>query len=105
MRISEGPHLTRHVMLQCGLTGAGAGASLVLLPHEVLTATARSKPAPDFTVGHHEPTRRELTGAHLEVEGAVPSSLSGRCLRNGHNRSRSAGIRSHAVCRTGRTPF
>ena len=78
----------RRSVIRAALAVAGAGASGALIPDRLLAAAASTstrKPAPDFTVGHYQPTLRELSASSLEVEGSIPSSLSGRYFRNGHN--------------------
>lgn len=74
----------RRWVLQAGLMIAGGGALAGLDPGRALAAAA-AKARPDYTVGHYRPTLKEMTVSKLQVEGAIPPSLSGRYFRNGHN--------------------
>jgi len=47
--------------------------------------TPRFERPPVFIKGFYEPVRQESTFTSLAVSGAIPASLNGRYVRNGHN--------------------
>ena len=86
--VSNSLELDRRSFLSLAL---GTGAALIVPPVFGASAVAefsgtpRFERPPVFVKGFYEPVAAEWTFTNLAVQGAIPRSLNGRYLRNGHN--------------------
>jgi len=83
-------HNRREVLRLASGLAAGAVASSMLTFEALATSGAGSDGAapgemPVFLRGHFRPVTEENTATTLTVRGSIPSALSGRYFRNGHN--------------------
>lgn len=73
--------LTRRELIVTGAAALAAAAWAASTQAE----QRPGKPAPDFVQGHYRQQLSELTLDQLDVTGAIPSTISGVYMRNGHN--------------------
>lgn len=65
--------------------GLGAGFAAAAAFPGLVQARPSTSSTPYFVTNHYRPTQREVTATTLDVQGTIPSSISGVYVRNGHN--------------------
>lgn len=75
----------RDILRMAGGLAASAVATSMSTFAALASGPGNSGSVPSFLSGHFRPVNTESTAFSLPVRGAIPSVLSGRYFRNGHN--------------------
>lgn len=76
---------TRRDILRMASGLAASAVATSITTFEALAKGDTAAGTPSFLSGHFRPVTEETTALTLPVRGAIPTALSGRYLRNGHN--------------------
>ncbi len=77
--------LNRRDILRMASGLAASAVATSITTFESLAKGVGAAGIPTFLSGHFRPVTEETTSLTLTVRGAIPTALSGRYFRNGHN--------------------